>query len=865
MRIRSEEERERAEQRKKCVKRRFFFALLSLFFLSFPPRRKLRQMLASSASRSGATRRPSRPMLLAALRSSPGRRVALLCLAQQQQRQRAASTAGSSAAATTAVRNQTTLASSSSSSLVLEIAKSNTNKDRSRLTKLRVAELRSLAAQDGVELHSGLKKADLIERLLLAKEDGGKASASASTLAANSVIDDTSSPPSSSSQPPQPPKKPSPPRLPLLSPPLPPCDAQAAPTGLAVTWLGTSSGAPTKSRNVSSVAVRGRRRAVLVDAGEGSAKQLADLGGAPNNKGVPLSNVGTILITHLHGDHCFGLAATLAAVCSARAEAARALHQKAVLDAEESGTPIPPPSRQQQQKKQQTSRVLVAGPPGIASLVVAPCLLRGGRGYDAPVLVAEFTTDPAKAKPPTRVAGIDSGCEVRTATLPPDRTRAAAEALAARAARRRGGGGGGGQSRSPRFPDESDDNDSGSGDEFFGGGRSSSRASSYSYNSSTASFSSPPRRRGGQAGVHAVDVLKGLTWTLPAGTGVFSAPPTSGKQPENLNAGANAKANANAAGEGEGKGESEGSEADEGGRRRREQRELRRQQQQHDLDLFDPPITIVAAQLQHRVPCWGYALSMTEPKAREEKEGGGDEKHKEKAAEQEQAQDDDDDDSDSFGSTRKVVILGDTCDSSAMAAVARGADLLSHEATFSDRMFDKAEIAQHSTAAMAGSFAAECGARRLVLTHFSARYPDQGTERMAAGAGGRGGGGRGGRGGGGRGGRGRGRGGRGGLAAPSFSLSAGDVGDSLADDVPQDALMALVEEAKREFRARSSRGGGRGRRSSDEASAGGEGGASASSSASSAAPAPVDIEVLAATDMMTMQLPRKVPRAAGAR
>jgi hypothetical protein len=69
-----------------------------------------------------------------------------------------------------------------------------------------------------------------------------------------------------------------------------------------------------------------------------------------------------------------------------------------------------------------------------------------------------------------------------------------------------------------------------------------------------------------------------------------------------------------------------------------------------------------------------------------------------------------------------VVLLGDTVDSSALAPLAVGADLVAHEATFARGMEGKAAVAQHSTARMAGTFARAVGARRLVLTHFSARY-----------------------------------------------------------------------------------------------------------------------------------------------
>ena len=56
------------------------------------------------------------------------------------------------------------------------------------------------------------------------------------------------------------------------------------------------------------------------------------------------------------------------------------------------------------------------------------------------------------------------------------------------------------------------------------------------------------------------------------------------------------------------------------------------------------------------------------------------------------------------------------------AEVGRGADLLSHEATFSRNMAHKAHKAQHSTAEMAGRFARQIGASTLILTHFSSRY-----------------------------------------------------------------------------------------------------------------------------------------------
>lgn len=56
------------------------------------------------------------------------------------------------------------------------------------------------------------------------------------------------------------------------------------------------------------------------------------------------------------------------------------------------------------------------------------------------------------------------------------------------------------------------------------------------------------------------------------------------------------------------------------------------------------------------------------------------------------------------------------------SGIGAGCDLLSHEATFAAGMEEKAGIAQHSTAHMAGTFARKLGAQALVLTHFSGRY-----------------------------------------------------------------------------------------------------------------------------------------------
>ncbi len=73
---------------------------------------------------------------------------------------------------------------------------------------------------------------------------------------------------------------------------------------------------------------------------------------------------------------------------------------------------------------------------------------------------------------------------------------------------------------------------------------------------------------------------------------------------------------------------------------------------------------------------------------------------------------------------RSMAFVMDTRLCEAALDLARGVDLLVCESTFLDADRDLAERYMHMTARQAGELATAAGARRLVLTHFSARYTD---------------------------------------------------------------------------------------------------------------------------------------------
>nr|WP_314872304.1 ribonuclease Z [uncultured Pseudomonas sp.] len=74
---------------------------------------------------------------------------------------------------------------------------------------------------------------------------------------------------------------------------------------------------------------------------------------------------------------------------------------------------------------------------------------------------------------------------------------------------------------------------------------------------------------------------------------------------------------------------------------------------------------------------------------------------------------------------RRIVVCGDNDSPALLAEAAKGADVLVHEATFTEPVLQRSQSNfGHSTAAAVAQFAEAAGVPNLVLTHFSARYQD---------------------------------------------------------------------------------------------------------------------------------------------
>jgi len=106
---------------------------------------------------------------------------------------------------------------------------------------------------------------------------------------------------------------------------------------------------------------------------------------------------------------------------------------------------------------------------------------------------------------------------------------------------------------------------------------------------------------------------------------------------------------------------------------------------QSDLEL-DKGISLHALEMEHKIPCWGYAIA---------------------------------------DGIRKLVFITDTLRNANTLKLANKADILIHEATFQHHNRDKAIKHFHVTEIQAMEIADAAKVKRLVLTHFSPRITNE--------------------------------------------------------------------------------------------------------------------------------------------
>lgn len=80
--------------------------------------------------------------------------------------------------------------------------------------------------------------------------------------------------------------------------------------GFEVLFLGTGAMAPQSFRNATSVSVRVHNQNLIFDCGEGTVRQIRQSGL------VRLGSIGAVFVTHLHGDHWYGLPSLLLTLAS---------------------------------------------------------------------------------------------------------------------------------------------------------------------------------------------------------------------------------------------------------------------------------------------------------------------------------------------------------------------------------------------------------------------------------------------------------------------------------------------------------------------------------------------------------------------
>ncbi len=81
---------------------------------------------------------------------------------------------------------------------------------------------------------------------------------------------------------------------------------------------------------------------------------------------------------------------------------------------------------------------------------------------------------------------------------------------------------------------------------------------------------------------------------------------------------------------------------------------------------------------------------------------------------------------------KTLAIFGDTAPTPAALLLAQNSDVLVHETTLEAAMAEKANSRGHSTSQQTATLAREAGVKRLIITHLSSRYDEQGAAALLA-------------------------------------------------------------------------------------------------------------------------------------
>ncbi len=154
------------------------------------------------------------------------------------------------------------------------------------------------------------------------------------------------------------------------------------------------------------------------------------------------------------------------------------------------------------------------------------------------------------------------------------------------------------------------------------------------------------------------------------------------------------------------------------------------------MTVEDPPLTVHIGQLDHRVPCFGFRVverdapgKLLVDKLKAFGVPPGPVYRKVKQGETVQLEDGRImDGRDFLGPVRRgriVTVLGDTRRCDRAVTLAKHADVLVHEATYSEAERELARAYFHATAGEAAETAVEAQVSTLILTHVSPRYHEK--------------------------------------------------------------------------------------------------------------------------------------------